>query len=245
MRISRLHVETGLSEDAILRLDDERGHYVRTVLRLKKGHELIAFNGDGREFAARIETAGREGVWLSIGTGRFRETESPLNIHLALGISRGERMDYALQKSVELGVSRITPLFTEHCVVRLEKDRKDSRHQHWLKIIRAACEQCGRNRLPVFDHPLALADWQPESSGLRIFLDPRGTASLAELEVPDSRVTLLSGPEGGFAETERVQARQSGFIPVRLGPRILRTETAVLAALAAIQTRWGDFSTPA
>lgn len=244
MRISRLYLQAGLNPGATLHLDEESGHYLRTVLRLKQGFELTVFNGDGHEYAARVETIGRDGVWLSIGPGCWRDAESPLGTHLGLGISRGERMDYAIQKSVELGVNRITPLFTEHCVVRLEEDRKDSRHRHWLKIIRAACEQCGRNRLPVLDQPRQLADWLPQANGLRLFLDPQGSASLAELCVPDKHVTLLSGPEGGFAETERVQARRAGFIPVRLGPRILRTETAVLAALAAVQTRWGDFSPP-
>lgn len=244
MRIARLYVQAELSTGATLRLDDDSSHYLRTVLRLKQGYPLTLFNGDGHDYPARVESIGREGVWLSIGPGSMRDTESPLDTHLGLGISRGERMDYAIQKSVELGVSRITPLFTEHCVVRLEEDRKDSRRQHWLRIIRAACEQCGRNRLPVLDPPQALADWLPLATGLRIFLDPQGAASLAGLGVPDHQVTLLSGPEGGFAERERIQARQAGFVPVRLGPRILRTETAVLAALAAIQTRWGDFSPP-
>jgi len=242
MRISRLHVESPLHEGETLHLDEDSGHYLRTVLRLKKGYELTVFNGDGREYAAKVDMASREGVRLTIGRGMDRDTESPLFTHLGLGISRGERMDYALQKAVELGVSRITPLFTEHCVVRLDEDKRDSRRQHWWKILRGACEQSGRTRLPVLDEPVRLTDWLDQPAGLRLFLDPRGETSLAGLPAPEGRVTLLSGPEGGFAEQERVWARQAGFTSVRLGPRILRAETAVLAVLAAAQALWGDWS---
>ena len=242
MRISRLHLECPLHEGEILYLDEDSGHYLRTVLRLKKGYELTVFNGDGREYAARVDLASREGVRLAIGRGMDRDTESPLFTHLGLGIARGERMDYALQKAVELGVSRITPLFTEHCVVRLDEDKRDSRRQHWWKIIRGACEQCGRTRLPLLDEPAPLSDWLDQPAGLRVFLDPRGETGLLGLPAPEGRLTLLSGPEGGFAEQERVRAQQAGFLPVRLGPRILRAETAVLAVLAAAQVLWGDGS---
>lgn len=241
MRISRLYVNAPLSEGENLRLDEESAHYLRTVLRLKKGFQLTVFNGDGPEYAAQVEVVSREGVWLVIGARCLRDTESPLFTHLGLGISRGERMDFALQKAVELGASRITPLLTEHCVVRLDEDKKGHRLHHWQRIIRSACEQSGRNRLPALDEPLALEDWLEQPSGLRLFLDPQGTTSLDCLTAPEGRVTLLSGPEGGFAERERDRARHAGFIPIRLGPRILRTETAVLAALAAVQTLWGDW----
>jgi 16S rRNA (uracil1498-N3)-methyltransferase len=188
------------------------------VLRLKKGADLTVFNGDGRN----------------------REVESPLTTHIGLGISRGERMDLAIQKAVELGVSRITPLFTEHCVVRLDDTRRGNRRQHWQKVARSACEQCGRNRVPEIEEPIELKDWVAGREGLRLFFDPQAAVGLKDLPRPEGLVSLLSGPEGGFAEKERVLAREAGFIPVRLGPRILRTETAVLAALAAIQTIWGD-----
>lgn len=242
MRISRLFVKTALTEGETLRLDEDSAHYLGTVLRLKKGFELTVFNGDGHEYAARVETASREGVWLAIGPGRCRDTESPLFTHLGLGISRGERMDFAIQKAVELGVSRITPLFTEHCVVRLDTGKQDTRRQHWQKIVRSACEQSGRNRLPEVDEPLPLQDWLDRTAGQRIFLDPEANVTLNGLPAPEGPLTLLSGPEGGFAERERVLARQAGFTAVNLGPRILRAETAVLAALAAVQTLWGDWS---
>ena len=151
-------------------------------------------------------------------------------------------MDFAIQKAVELGVSRITPLFTEHCVVRLDDEKKNHRRQHWQKIARSACEQSGRNRIPLVDEPLQLQDWLNGAVGQRLFLDPEASTTLSGLPAPAGPLTLLSGPEGGFAERERRLARQLGFTPVNLGPRILRTETAVLAALAAVQTLWGDWS---
>ncbi len=240
MRISRLYLPADLSEGLSFCLDEDSGHYLKTVLRLKRGHELTVFNGDGDEYAATVAEAGRDGVLLDIGERRRRDAESPLSTHLGLGISRGERMDLAIQKAVELGVGRVTPLFTEHCVVRLDETRKSNRRQHWQKVVQGACEQCGRNRVPRIDEPVELADWIAEREGLKLFFDPKGVVSLKDLPPPEGAVCLLSGPEGGFAERERVLARDAGFVPVRLGPRVLRAETAVLAALAAAQVLWGD-----
>lgn len=241
MRISRLFLPQTLAEGATLRLDEESRHYLATVLRLKRGFELTVFNGeDDDEYAAKVVAAGRDGIVLAIGAARSRNAESPLAVHLGLGISRGERMDLAIQKAVELGAARITPLFTEHCVVRLEPERSGQRLRHWLKVARGACEQCGRNRVPEVDEPLALVDWIDGREGCKLFLDPRGTAKLKDLPRPERAVSLLSGPEGGFSERERDLARRAGFVPLRLGPRILRTETAALAALAAMQALWGD-----
>ncbi|WP_133716390.1 16S rRNA (uracil(1498)-N(3))-methyltransferase [Methylocaldum gracile] len=240
MRVSRLYLPQALEEGSVLQLDEESAHYLRTVLRLKKGTDLTVFNGDGREYSARVATIARDEVRVEIGDGRNREVESPLTTHLGLGISRGERMDLAIQKAVELGVSRITPLFTEHCVVRLDDTRRGSRRQHWRKVAHSACEQCGRNRVPEVEEPIELKDWVVGREGLRLFFDPQAAVGLKDLPRPEGFVSILSGPEGGFAEKERVLAREAGFVPVRLGPRILRTETAVLAALSAIQAIWGD-----
>jgi 16S rRNA (uracil1498-N3)-methyltransferase len=240
MRISRLYLPQALEEGTVLRLDEESAHYLRTVLRLKRGADLTVFNGDGREYSARVANVGRDEVLVEIGDGRSREVESPLTTHIGLGISRGERMDLAIQKAVELGASRITPLFTEHCVVRLDEARRGNRRQHWQKVARSACEQCGRNRIPEVEEPVDLKDWVAGREGLRLFFDPQGAVGLKDLPRPEGFVSILSGPEGGFAEKERVLAREAGFVPVRLGPRILRTETAVLAALSAIQAIWGD-----
>lgn len=240
MRVSRFYLPRPLCEGARLSLDAEQGHYLQNVLRLRAGATLTVFNGEGGEFAAKVIEAHRAGVVLELAEPRARDAESPLRVTLGLGISRGERMDLAVQKAVELGVYRIRPLFTEHCVVRLEDNKRQQRQTHWQKIAISACEQCGRNRVPEVDEPLDLVDWLPGQTGLRLFLDPRAEASLATLPKPDGEVTVLSGPEGGFADRERDMALKLGFTGVRLGPRILRTETAVLAALTAVQVVWGD-----
>jgi 16S rRNA (uracil1498-N3)-methyltransferase len=149
-------------------------------------------------------------------------------------------MDYAVQKAVELGVARIAPLITERCVVRLDPERWAQRAAHWRKVLVSACEQCGRNRPPQLDEPVKLGAWLGAQSGLRLFCDPRASTGLRELAPPAGGVCLLAGPEGGFSPEERELARAAGFTPVRLGPRVLRAEAAALAALAALQTLWGD-----
>lgn len=243
MRISRLYLPVSMETGAEIVLDEERAHYLRTVLRLKRGFELTVFNGAGGEFAARIGACHREEVSLTVGEYRPVDRESRLHVHLGLGISRGERMDLAIQKAVELGVGAITPLFTERCVVQLDAERKAQRLEHWRRVVWAACEQSGRNRVPEVLEPQDLDAWLPKPSGLRVFLDPYASLSLRELApAGEEAVTLLSGPEGGFGDAERDAAVAASFIPVRLGPRVLRTETAALAALAAIQTLWGDLA---
>ncbi len=240
MRISRFYLPQVLSSGATIRLEDEIAHYVRTVLRLKKGAELIVFDGKGGEYPAVLVELHKEAVSVVLGEFNPRDLESPLYTHLGLGISRGERMDLGMQKAVELGVSAITPLFTKRCVVQLDEGRKGQRLRHWRKVVQSACEQCGRNRLPDVCAPMELEDWVAHQRGLRLFLHPHGGKNLRDLPPPSGPVCLLSGPEGGFAEHERSFALDAGFITLRLGPRVLRTETAALAALAAIQTIWGD-----
>ncbi len=240
MRISRFYLPQSLTPGATVQLDIDSAHYIRTVLRLKKGAELAVFNGEGGVYPALLVEAHKEAVSIELGEFNPHEAESPLHTHLGLGISRGERMDLAIQKAVELGVSAITPLFAERCVVQLDETRKGQRLRHWRRVAQSACERCGRNRLPGVSEPMALEDWVRKQSGLRLFLDPCGTQSLRRLPPPSGPVCLLSGPEGGFAEHERQSALAANFIALRLGPRVLRTETAALAALAAIQTVWGD-----
>lgn len=240
MRISRFYLPQTLNAGETIRLNEDSAHYVRTVLRLKKGTELTVFNGESGEYAAVLQEAHREGVSVLLGDWNARDVESPLHTHLGLGVSRGERMDLAIQKAVELGVSAITPLFTERCVVQLNEARKEQRLRHWQKLAQSACEQCGRNRVPIVNEPLPLENWVQNQSGLRLFLHPHDGQQLSQLSPPSAGVCLLSGPEGGFSDNERLLALKAGFIPLRLGPRILRTETAALAALAAIQALWGD-----
>jgi 16S rRNA (uracil1498-N3)-methyltransferase len=242
VRISRLYVPGTYEAGGTLTLEGDRSHYVKSVLRLKKGWKLTVFDGEGTECPATVEAFGRDATLLRLDVPEQKNVESPLKIHLALGVSRSERMDLALQKAVELGVTAITPLLTEFCVVRLDEERKANRHQHWEGVIRSACEQCGRNELPTLNPSSDLDQWleRQSSNPLRLFLDPGAPSSLQSLPPPGEGVTLMIGPEGGFSDREREDAVRSGFIPLRLGPRILRTETAVIATIAACQTVWGD-----
>lgn len=242
MRISRLYTPVELITGKSVVLDEESGHYVRTVLRLKYAAELMLFNGDGKEYYATLAEVSRKNVWVAVGEGVTRSVESPLAITLGLGISRGDRMDLTVQKAVELGVNTITPLLTERCVVQFKGEKRPQRWLHWEKIIQHAAEQSGRTSLPELGEIAYLQEWVGEQSGLKIFLDPYAQTTLTALKPEARKVTLLTGPEGGFADIERGFAQTAGFIPVRLGARILRTETASLAALSAVQLLWGDFA---
>ncbi|MGR9116446.1 MAG: 16S rRNA (uracil(1498)-N(3))-methyltransferase [Gammaproteobacteria bacterium] len=242
MRISRLYVPENLEAGQSLELDADSGHYVRTVLRLKKDAEIILFNGQGGEYSGTVIEASRKGVRVALDRWIDRSVESPLTITLGLAVSRGDRMDLAVQKSVELGVNALTPLMTERCVVQLKGEKQQQRLVHWHKIVQHAAEQCGRTVLPELNSVADLNGWLDVQQGLKIFLDPYAQCSLADIRPETKQVTLLSGPEGGFADHEREAAEAAGFIPVKLGRRILRTETASLAALSAVQMLWGDFA---
>ncbi len=241
MRVSRLYVTLPLSPNTEVELDDDSGHYVRTVLRLKKDDGIILFNGKGGEFAGLLSEVSRKSVLVHVKSWSDRSVESFLQVNLGLGISRGDRMDLAVQKAVELGVNCITPIMTERCVVQLKGEKKPQRLQHWQKIAQHAAEQSGRTMLPKLTEIEAIQDWVSHQQDLKIFLDPYAEQTLAELKPDDMQVTLLTGPEGGFTDQERSIAKAAGFTPVRLGSRILRTETAAIAALAAVQMLWGDF----
>ncbi|MFZ2451741.1 MAG: 16S rRNA (uracil(1498)-N(3))-methyltransferase [Methylovulum miyakonense] len=241
MRVSRLYTPLPLNQGQTIGLDDDSGHYLRSVLRLKAGDAITLFNGDGNEFQCQVDEVTRKSVRVALGQRQARSVESPLHITLGLGISRGDRMDLSVQKAVELGVNQITPLLAERCVVQFKGETKPQRWLHWQKIIQHATEQSGRTVLPGLSAIEQLANWVGHQQGLKVFLDPYAQTSLAELQPDGMKVTLLTGPEGGFAGQERELAQAAGFIPVRLGRRILRTETASLAALAAVQMLWGDF----
>jgi len=241
MRISRLYLPLCLRQGQSIELDEDSGHYLRTVLRLKKEDSLLVFNGDGFEYSCVLLEVSRKAVWLSVGQRQQRDVESPLTVLLGLGIARGDKMDWSVQKAVELGVKVITPILTERCVVQLNEDKKSQRFQHWQKIVQHASEQCGRAVLPELQPIEPLGNWLCRQQGLRLFLDPYATTSLVDISPDEQSVTLLAGPEGGFADHERDLAKTAGFVPVRLGGRILRTETASLAALSAVQVLWGDF----
>ncbi|MEJ2423393.1 MAG: 16S rRNA (uracil(1498)-N(3))-methyltransferase [Candidatus Thiodiazotropha sp.] len=242
LRVPRIHTLQALSQGISLTLDEASSHHVRQVLRLRMGDPLILFTSQGEEYAARLTQVSKQGVQADIGEQLRNEPAPTLGIHLMLGISRGERMDFALQKATELGVTRITPLLTQRCVVKLDEKKRSSRMDHWHKVVIHACEQSGRCRVPQFDAPLELSVVLGERlPGCALLLDHRSVKTLADLSKPEGSVSLLIGPEGGLAPEEREQACGLGFQGVRLGPRVLRTETAPLAAIAAIQALWGDF----
>ncbi|MBN7818327.1 16S rRNA (uracil(1498)-N(3))-methyltransferase [Bowmanella yangjiangensis] len=241
MQIPRIYCPGLLAVEQTLQLDKDAANHVGNVLRLREGHPLVLFNGDGNEYPATLHKVEKRAVWVQVDAKLQMGCESPLRIHLGQGISKGERMDFVLQKSVELGVTEITPLITERCVVRLDEQRWQKKHQQWQKIIQSACEQCGRNILPTLHPVTALSPWLQQSTNeLRLTLDPRAEKRMADLTLPTQGVRLLIGPEGGFADQELYLTEQGGFKSVLLGPRVLRTETAALTAIANLQGRFGD-----
>ncbi|HSJ48893.1 MAG TPA: 16S rRNA (uracil(1498)-N(3))-methyltransferase [Gammaproteobacteria bacterium] len=243
MRSTRLYLDNRLVPGTEVELDERGAHHVARVLRMKPGAPLQLFDGRGNEADAYLASVEKRRVSARIEALLDRNAESPLRLVLGQGISRGERMDFTLQKSVELGVTRIVPLWTEHSQVQLDEKRLEKRMEHWRGVIISACEQSGRNVLPELAAPVRLSEWVAELNGeeLGLLLDPLQSASLAELSPPVGMVRLLVGPEGGLSDGEAGCAREAGFVGVRLGPRILRTETAALATLAALQALWGDF----
>lgn len=224
-------------------LPEQAAHHAARVLRLKEGDAVSIFNGQGGECEARIIAIGKRGVDVEIVAWHPVERESPLQVVLAQAISAGEKMDFTLQKAVELGVGAIQPLASERSVVRLSGERAEKRVAHWQGVVIAACEQSGRNCVPEVAPIRPLLDWlgQQDGPGLRLMLSPVAEVGLRDLPKPTGNVTLLVGPEGGLSPAEAEAAQRYGFTPVRLGARVLRTETAALAALAAMQTLWGDF----
>ncbi len=242
MSLPRFYVEAALALGARVPLSEAVSRHALGALRLKQGADVVLFNGDGSEYAGVLEVRGST-AWVECRGRATPERESPQEIWLAQGISAGDRMDYTIQKAVELGVAGIVPLTMRRSVVRLDGERAEKRRRHWRGIVISACEQCGRNRVPEVAPIARFEDWLGQAkalAGTKLLLDPDG-GGLADLAKPAGAVWLLAGPEGGIDPEERHLATSVGFLPLRLGPRILRTETAGLAALAAMQTTWGDF----
>lgn len=237
--VTRLHVDEIPAPGAELALPAAALAHVQ-ARRLKPGAGLALFDGRGGEYAATLLSLGRREARVRIDAHHPRETESPLALTLLQGISKGEHMDLAVQKATELGVSRIVPVLCAHSVVRLDPQRARRRQQHWQAVAASACEQCGRNRIPTIAEPAPLATALAETgSGLGLVLDPEATTGVAALPAR-AAFALLVGPEGGLAPAEIEQAAAAGFARLRLGPRVLRTETAAAAALTALQVRFGD-----
>ena len=247
MRLTRVYVETPLAAGKRLVVEGSAANHITRVLRLRSGDALTVFDGNGGEFGARIQEFRKDSVVVAVEEHRPLERESPLPLTLAQGISRGERMDWVIQKATELGTARIVPLFTKRSVVRLDEKQADRKLQHWRAIAIAACEQCGRNRIPELAAPVDFFHVLPaEASGAtRLLLSPTGDLRIEDLgqdvrQGASKGITVLIGPEGGLEDVEQEAALAAGFKAVRLGPRVLRTETAAIAALTIIQRYFGD-----
>jgi len=244
MRLTRVYVEGPLGSAKRVKLEGSAASHITRVLRLRVGAALILFDGAGGEYEASIDKAHGGEVIVAVGAQQAIERESPLALTLAQGVSRGERMDLVVQKATELGVSRLVPVLTERSVVRLTAQQSDRKVNHWRAIAIAACEQCGRNRLPSVAAPVALRDFLKGDAGAaadtRLLLSPVGTAALNDVPRPNGAVTVLIGPEGGLTDEEEHAAVTAGYTALRLGPRVLRTETAAIAALALLQRLFGD-----
>ncbi|HEY2590041.1 MAG TPA: 16S rRNA (uracil(1498)-N(3))-methyltransferase [Steroidobacteraceae bacterium] len=241
MRQNRVYVDEALSADTLVEIGGAAANHITRVLRLKAGDAITTFDGRGGEYEARIDAMRKDRVLVLVGAYRAVERESPLAVTLAQGVSRGERMDFVVQKATELGVRRIVPLITERSVVRLDSKQAEAKVRHWRAVVIAACEQCGRNILPELSQPRRLETLlaRPDAPLQRLVLSPHGEQRMGELDIRGP-VLVLIGPEGGLSESELSAALRTGFRAVRLGPRILRTETAALAALAALQQQVGD-----
>lgn len=244
MRIPRIYQSFALNQGDTISLDQQAATHVTRVLRLKQDDSIIVFNGDGNEYLGCIENVDRRSARVRLLELRQAQLESPLQISLIQGVSRSERMDYTLQKSVELGVSNFYPVLTQHTSVHLDEDRKQKKRQHWQGVVISACEQCGRNVIPavnvVTDLTSCIQSFEAETC-LKVVLDHRAPSLLKQLECPSRRAVIIVGPEGGLSDPEMEYLKTNGFIGVSLGPRVLRTETAAVAAIAVMQSLWGDF----
>lgn len=244
MALTRLFIRSKLQSGQALELDKEQAQYLGRALRLRPGDALTVFSAESGEFAATVTSIGKSTAEIAVGASIQTNTESPLKVHLVQGVSRGERMDLVVQKATELGVKRISPVLTEYGVVKLDGSRAGKRREHWQKIAESSCEQSGRTRPPLIDEPLPLKAWfgaKTSATDVDLILCPNANTAMASIKAPKTKVCLLIGPEGGFSDNEYEDAEVSGFKAVSLGPRILRTETAAIAAITVAESLWGDF----
>ncbi len=240
MRTIRIYEPQCLEEGSKIKLSEDAAHHLLRVLRQKSGLKFHLFDGCAHQVQATLLIEGKE-AYAQIGPKIPPLPESPLDIELGQAVGKGDRMEYALQKAVELGVSSITPLITDFCAVKLQDDRKERKVLSWQKTVSAACEQCGRSTVPKVAPITAFETWcQSAPDAQTIILDPKSSQKLSDLEQLKAKVRLLIGPEGGFSQGELELARNLEFTAVTLGPRILRTETASAAALAVLGAKFGD-----
>jgi 16S rRNA (uracil1498-N3)-methyltransferase len=241
MRLTRVYVDAVLTDGAVVELPKETGAHLAKVLRARSGDQIILFSGDGREHLGAVERVLGPRVTVSIGGGRPVDRESPLALTLVQSVPRGDRMDVIVQKATELGVARIVPVLSRRSVVRLAAEQAEAKAAHWRAVVVNACEQCGRNRIPDVDVPVPLIHYlgAAPARGTRMVLEPDPGAAPSTPGIGDCAEVAI-GPEGGFDDEELDALRIAGFVRIRLGPRILRTETAAIAALTWLQTRFGD-----
>ncbi|NCB57471.1 MAG: 16S rRNA (uracil(1498)-N(3))-methyltransferase [Gammaproteobacteria bacterium] len=243
MRVPRIYQNSPLNVGASVSLDDDAANHVGRVLRMVPDQEICLFNGQGGQYQAVITESGKKHVTVQITDFSALSVESPLSIHLGQVISRGDKMEFTIQKSVELGVNVITPLWSSRCGVKLQGDRLDKKLEQWQKIAISACEQCGRNSVPLIRPVMSLENWLAEPTDeLKLTLHPRAQYSVGTLPEPTHGVRLVIGPEGGLSDDEIALTEQYNFQEMLLGPRVLRTETAALTAITALQCRFGDLS---
>ncbi len=241
-RAPRFHITAPLRAGTSCVLPEDAAHHAVRVLRVRAGDEITLFDGRGGEYAARIAAIERLRVVVDVLEHRAVEREAPLRVVLLQGVSSGERMDFTVRKAVELGAAEIRPLIAAGTVARPKGERAASRHAHWQKVAIAACEQCGRNRIPKVHELIPLPEYADEDQGTKILLSPRSELPFSEAcKTIKDRAVLAAGPESGFSADEEAHFARLGFVPASLGPRVLRTETAALAALAALNALKGDF----
>lgn len=242
MRVPRIYHPVPISTHSIIKLENDAAHHVAHVLRMQPGQNITLFHDDNRIFSAKITAISKKQVEVCTDAPILDNKESPLEIHLGQVISRGDKMDFTIQKSIELGVSSITPLLSERCGVKLEQERLNKKVQQWQKIAIAACEQCGRNQVPVIHPVISLNKWQQTLANdvTKLLLSPHASKGISQLALTEKKFYLLIGSEGGLSEQEINDCIKTGFTEVLLGPRILRTETAALTAITALQVCFGD-----
>lgn len=240
MRIPRIYTEQNLQANTTVALETGPSAHIAKALRMQVDDSLVLFNGEGGQYTATIVALDKKVVQIRTMEHSAGELESPLRLSLGIAISRGDRMDWIIQKATELGVARIVPLMTERTEVKLKGDRAEKKQTHWRQIVISACEQCGRNRLPELKSLIAVNDWLPTVDAQRKFVLHHRDSAASNLEQRPVTVAILVGPEGGLSDREIAYAGDQGFEALTLGPRVLRTETAPLAALAILQSRWGD-----
>jgi len=249
MRIPRLYTTQTLSENTSIQLEDNAAHYLKNVLRMKPKRELILFNGEGGQYNAMIESVDKKGVSVTVGEYSVVNNESPLALELGVCIIKNDAMDWLIQKAVELGVTAITPLFSDYSDVKLTPERLEKKYQHWQQVAIHACEQCGRVMIPKINRAAAFLEWsRGVEAEKNILLHPYRSSSFADMSAPwlalesvPNSFAIALGPEGGFSDEEVEEALNSGFLSLSLGPRILRAETAPLAVLPLLQSYFGDY----